>query len=150
MTHGKSRMDILGADAAKPTLDIEPFSKSERLGRPIAPHLSIYQPQLTWVLSGTFRATSGAIAVGFYAVALSYVFFPVSSAAIAGFVHSLPAAVVFAGKLVLAAPVTFHFFNGIRHLIWDTSSFLSLKGVYNTGYIVLALSAVSALALAMY
>lgn len=31
--------------------------KNMRLKRPLSPHLSIYQPQLTWVLSGTHRTT---------------------------------------------------------------------------------------------
>ncbi|KAL5036296.1 succinate dehydrogenase, cytochrome b556 subunit [Batrachochytrium dendrobatidis JEL423] len=143
------RLEMLGADASKPTLDIEPFAKSERLHRPISPHLTIYQPQLTWYLSAAFRATSGALAVGFYGVALAYVFLPISSVAIASFIHSLPAAALFLGKFTLAAPISFHLFNGLRHLIWDTATLLNLKGVYNSGYTVLGLSAVAAVLLAL-
>ncbi|KAA0201836.1 hypothetical protein HAZT_HAZT002968 [Hyalella azteca] len=35
----------------------EYFSKNQRLGRPLSPHLSIYKPQLTSVLSISHRAT---------------------------------------------------------------------------------------------
>jgi hypothetical protein len=49
-------------ESRKPTLEIDSFAKSKRLNRPISPHLFIYQPQLTWVLSGLNRATGGAIA----------------------------------------------------------------------------------------
>jgi succinate dehydrogenase (ubiquinone) cytochrome b560 subunit len=36
----------------------------QRKNRPIAPHLSIYQPQLTWYMSAFHRFTGGAVAVG--------------------------------------------------------------------------------------
>lgn len=36
----------------------------QRKHRPIAPHLTIYQPQLTWYMSLFHRATGGALAVG--------------------------------------------------------------------------------------
>ncbi|KAI8928429.1 hypothetical protein BC831DRAFT_448661 [Entophlyctis helioformis] len=144
------RLKVLGDDAAKPTLDIDPFAKSARLGRPTSPHLTIYQPQLTWYISGAFRVTAAALAVGFYGIAAAYAVVPVTSTALVAAVHSLPPAIILLGKLALAAPISFHFFNGIRHLLWDTGSFLSLKGVYNTGYTVLALSAVTTIALALF
>lgn len=86
-----------------------------------------------------------ATAIGFGAVALSS---PVSS-----YVEALQAAhvnpaLLFLGKLILAFPFTFHFFNGIRHLVWDLGQCLSIKGVYATGYLMLGASGVSALALA--
>eukprot|EP00842_Homolaphlyctis_polyrhiza_P004349 jgi/Hompol1/4915/HPOL_001860-RA len=149
-TNEHPRLKLLGEDAIKPTLDIEPFAKSTKLGRPVAPHLFIYQPQLTWVISGAFRVTSVAITVGFYGIGLAYALLPLSSVAIAGFIHSLPYALVFLGKLALAAPISFHLFNGIRHLTWDTGSFLTLKGVYNTGYAVLGASALLAIYMAAF
>jgi succinate dehydrogenase (ubiquinone) cytochrome b560 subunit len=51
-------------DASKPTLDIDPFAKSKRLNRPNAPHLTIYQPQITWVLSAMHRITGFAVTGG--------------------------------------------------------------------------------------
>jgi succinate dehydrogenase (ubiquinone) cytochrome b560 subunit len=47
-------------------------------------------------------------------------------------------------KGTLAFPFAFHSFNGCRHLLWDTARELSVKGVYRTGYAVLASSAVAA------
>lgn len=135
-------------DAAKPTLEIDPFQKSERLGRPVAPHLFIYQPQITWVISGAFRVTSAAIATAFYGVALTFAFFPATSVGIASALHSLPTAVLLLGKVGLGAPFVFHIFNGIRHLTWDSASLLTLKGVYNTGYAVLGLTAIGTILLA--
>lgn len=77
----------------------------------------------------------------FYAVAIAYVIFPAPSAMIIPFIHSFPAYIVMSGKFILAAPFFFHSLNGVRHLIWDTGRMLDLPGVYHSGYVVLALTA---------
>ncbi|KAJ1960571.1 hypothetical protein H4R35_007533, partial [Dimargaris xerosporica] len=38
------------------------IAKRAREHRPISPHLSIYQPQLTWYLSSATRITGAALA----------------------------------------------------------------------------------------
>jgi succinate dehydrogenase (ubiquinone) cytochrome b560 subunit len=58
---------------------------------------------------------------------------------------ALPAAVLFAGKFILAAPYSYHFFNGVRHLMWDVKMGLTLKGVYATGYATNAATVASTL-----
>lgn len=52
-------------------------------------------------------------------------------------------------KFMIAFPLTYHFCNGIRHLIWDTGKLLSIKQVYATGYIMLFFAIASAAALAI-
>lgn len=49
--------------------------------------------------------------------------------------ESMPASTIIALKAILAAPLTFHYLNGIRHIIWDLGYCLSLPGIYYTGYI---------------
>ncbi|KAF9923697.1 cytochrome b subunit of succinate dehydrogenase, Sdh3p [Linnemannia zychae] len=126
----------------------------QRKNRPLSPHMTIYQPQLTWYMSGFHRFTGGAVATGFYAGAIAYAAGPMvgmgfDSATIISTISTLPVAAKVAGKFIIAYPFTFHTFNGIRHLIWDTTRFLTIKGVYQTGYAVLGLSAVSSIALAL-
>ena len=53
-------------------------------------------------------------------------------------------------KSLLAAPFSYHSWNGVRHLIWDTGRMLDLKGVYRSGYVVLGLTAVSTVYLAVF
>lgn len=50
----------------------------------------------------------------------------------------LPAPLIFAGKAALGFTFMFKSLAGLRHLVWDTASQLSLKGVYSTGYATLA------------
>lgn len=123
---------------------VEIANEAKRL-RPTSPHMSIYQPQLTWVMSGLHRASGVGLASIFYVSMLTYLGVPsLDSAAVVSTVAELPAAVKLAGKFTLALPFTYHAFNGIRHLIWDTASALTLKGVYTTGWIVTGASIVSA------
>ncbi|KAJ3905738.1 SDHC, cytochrome b subunit of succinate dehydrogenase [Lentinula edodes] len=63
------------------------------------------------------------------------------------FVHGLPDAVKYTGKFILALPFSFHPWNGIRHMLWDSGKFLTVKGVYSTGYAVLGATTISTLVL---
>ncbi|GJJ68113.1 succinate dehydrogenase (ubiquinone) cytochrome b560 subunit [Entomortierella parvispora] len=126
----------------------------QRKNRPLSPHLTIYQPQLTWYLSMFHRATGGAVAFGFYAGAITYAVGPMfgmgfDAATVVSTIATVPVAAKVAGKFIVALPFTFHSFNGLRHLLWDTTRALTLKGVYSTGYAVIGLSTVSAIGLAL-
>ena len=120
---------------------------AQRRLRPVAPHIGIYQPQLTWYLSGASRVGGAILSGGVYLYAVAYALAPyvgwhMESAAVAAAFGSLPLLVKLGLKGVVATPFVFHSFNGTRHLLWDTGKELSMKGVYRTGYTVLALSAV--------
>ncbi|KAG0688570.1 cytochrome b subunit of succinate dehydrogenase, Sdh3p [Pichia californica] len=120
---------------------------AQRKNRPCSPHLDIYQPQLTWVLSGLHRITGVGLAFGFYAVTCSYAFGLVDTASLLGAFSALPVAIKVAFKALASFPFAFHAWNGVRHLVWDSGHEANKKGVYTTGYIVLGLSALSFLGL---
>ncbi|KAJ8934322.1 hypothetical protein NQ314_013362 [Rhamnusium bicolor] len=61
----------------------------------------------------------------------------------------LGSTVISAIKFILVFPLTYHFWNGIRHLSWDAGKFLSIKEVYLTGYIMLIFAISSAVALSV-
>ncbi|XP_033220363.1 succinate dehydrogenase cytochrome b560 subunit, mitochondrial-like [Belonocnema kinseyi] len=124
--------------------------KNMRLNRPMSPHLTIYQLQLTSALSLSHRTTGIILAT--YAISLSFGTLLIPGG-IPCFIDSvenlcLPPAVLFIGKTLLALPFTFHYANGLRHLAWDLGKFLTLKEVYTTGYVISAVSAIAALIVA--
>ncbi|KAJ7592408.1 hypothetical protein C8J56DRAFT_780393 [Mycena floridula] len=123
----------------------------QRLLRPNSPHLTIYQPQVTSVLSIGNRAAGVALSVVLYGFSLGYLFMPgtLDSASIIAVAAALPVAVKYAAKTILAAPFAFHSFNGIRHLSWDLGKFLSIRAVYAGGYAVLGATAVGTAALVL-
>jgi succinate dehydrogenase / fumarate reductase cytochrome b subunit len=51
-------------------------------------------------------------------------------------------------SLALLFSLSFHFFNGLRHLIWDTGRMLQIDAAHKAGWVVLAASLASTLALA--
>lgn len=111
--------------------------------RPLSPHLQVYKPQITSVLSIMHRMTGVALSVG----SLLMVAWLVSAA-------SSPEAyemvrdftVSWVGRLLVfgwTAALLFHLSNGVRHLAWD-AGFGFDNGVYKTtGIVVLAVAAVS-------
>lgn len=118
---------------------------AQRANRPVSPHLQIYQPQLTWVLSGFHRITGVALAGAFYALTCTYAAtsllnIPFDSATLVGGFAALPVAVKVLAKAAGAYPFAFHTANGVRHLIWDNAKELTKSGVYRTGYAVLAIT----------
>ncbi|KAH7097248.1 cytochrome b560 subunit of succinate dehydrogenase [Auriculariales sp. MPI-PUGE-AT-0066] len=126
----------------------------QRLKRPSTPHFTIYQPQLTWVASIVNRGTGVALSVLLYGFSIAYVVapyagMPFDSTAVVETVHQLPEWVKYAGKTLLAAPFAFHSFNGVRHLLWDTGRFLTLKGAYSTGYTMLGATAIGTVVLVL-
>ncbi|KAF8071487.1 hypothetical protein FPV67DRAFT_1481381 [Lyophyllum atratum] len=131
------------------TMDI--LNKQRQL-RPSSPHFTIYEPQLTWLGSIANRVTGAGLGVLLYGFSIGYLIAPdtFQSSNVIEFVAGLPDAAKYAGKFILALPFTFHTFNGLRHLAWDTGKFLSIEGCYRSGYAVLAATGISTLALVFY
>lgn len=108
--------------------------------RPLSPHLQVYKPQLTSVLSITHRLTGMFLCLG--TIPLIYWLL-----ALAGGPDTFAAAVELLSRplplIVLAAwswSLFYHLLNGIRHLCWDAGWLLELKGAYASGWTVVALS----------
>ncbi|MEX2479268.1 MAG: succinate dehydrogenase, cytochrome b556 subunit [Gammaproteobacteria bacterium] len=105
---------------------------------PLSPHLQVYRPQLTSVLSITHRATGVFLALG-----TAMLLYWLVAAALG------PAAYAQAQRCFAALPTQllllgwtfafyYHLCNGIRHLLWDTGWGLDLDTAYKTGYAVIA------------
>ncbi len=107
------------------------------VARPLSPHLQIYRPQLTSVLSITHRATGVALAVG----TLLLVWWLIAAAtgpeeyALAQTVMSS-----WIGRVLLlgwTVALFYHLCNGIRHLFWDAGYGFELRTTYISGWLVI-------------
>ena len=114
--------------------------------RPISPHLQVYRPQLTSVLSILHRITGVALAVG----TILLVYWLIAAASGPEAFASAEALIgSWLGRILLfgwTIALYFHLSNGIRHLFWDAGFGFELKTVYASGWTVVALAAVLTLA----
>ncbi|HUK09841.1 MAG TPA: succinate dehydrogenase, cytochrome b556 subunit [Stellaceae bacterium] len=110
--------------------------------RPLSPHLQVYRPQLTTVLSITHRATGLALAVGTLVLVWWLVALAQGRDAFAAAQSFLDS---WFGRLLLlgwSISLFFHLANGIRHLFWDAGFGFSLKETYASGWAVVTATAV--------
>ncbi|KAG9229779.1 hypothetical protein BJ875DRAFT_473986 [Amylocarpus encephaloides] len=126
---------------------------AQRKNRPTAPHLTIYQPQIPWILSGLNRITGSVLSGGFYVFGSAYLVAPLlgwnlSSVSMAAAFGSWPLILKVLTKFTIALPFTFHSFNGFRHLTWDMGKAFKNQTVVKTGWTVVGVSVVTALGLA--
>jgi succinate dehydrogenase / fumarate reductase cytochrome b subunit len=110
--------------------------------RPLSPHLQVYRPQLTSLLSITHRATGMALSVG----AVFLVWWLVS---VAGGPDYYARTQWFFGSwlgviflLGWCFSLFYHLCNGIRHMFWDTGRGFDLPTLYASGWTMLAVSTV--------
>lgn len=112
----------------------------ERSPGPLSPHLQIYRPQLTSVLSFAHRLSG--IALGFYSVAL--VAWLIAAAAGSRPFSSMQAVMQSPiGQALLGAGIFcffLHLCGGIRHLFWDAGYGFELTTIYGSGWAVVVAS----------
>jgi succinate dehydrogenase / fumarate reductase, cytochrome b subunit len=116
---------------------------------PISPHIQIYKPQLTSLLSIIHRATGivlsfGALLLGFWL--LSVAAGPEFYAQVTEYINTWYGQIAL---LAFAFSLYYHLGNGIRHLFWDAGIGLEIETTYKSGYAVI-LSSVILTALSCY
>ncbi len=97
--------------------------------RPLSPHLQIYRPMLTMMMSIVHRVTGAALFFGTALLAwwlLAAATGPEAFATAQGFMGS------FIGRLILFGytwALIHHMLGGLRHLVWDTGRGFDLPTV---------------------
>lgn len=113
-----------------------------RDNRPLSPHLTIYRRHLGMMMSimhritGVGLALSGLLIVWWFLAAARG---PESFAFADGLLTSWIGGLIL---IVSMAALWYHFFNGIRHLVWDSGAAFELDQVHMGGLIVLGATAV--------
>ena len=118
--------------------------------RPLSPHLQIYKPQITSILSISHRFTGiilylSTFLITFYLLTLALA---TSTLAISDIFQEIYKFImIFSyskfGNLILfliTLSFIYHFLNGIRHLIWDFGFGFKIINVYFTGFLIIFLS----------
>lgn len=114
--------------------------------RPISPHLQVYKPQLTSVLSIMHRITgvvlcAGAFLLTFLLMSATYgpEMYATAQSLLGGFI----------GRIVLFGVVFslwYHLANGIRHLAWDAGWGFELEHVRASGIAVVVIASLLTIA----
>jgi len=116
-----------------------------KINRPLSPHLSVYQPQLTSILSIFHRISGGFLATFFlFSIwcfqfsELSLTFYPIYNC----FFYTITQLnwLLFGLLNLVLLAFCYHVTNGIRHLLWDFGFFLDLSKVYATGTVTIIFS----------
>ena len=115
--------------------------------RPLSPHLQIYRLPLAARLSVMHRGTGVFLCLG--AFALVWWLFAAAGTPdeydrFMWFAHTWPAKLFAFGTILSLA---FHFFTGLRHLLWDIGLGLELKQTLASNWLVVIAATVSTVAI---
>ena len=105
--------------------------------RPLSPHLQVYKPQLTSILSILHRGTGIVLSIGSIFLVSWIMVLTLGESA-----YQLYSQLVnnWFGKLVIFGftfGLFYHLSNGIRHLFWDAGYGYDLKDAYISGFAVI-------------
>lgn len=112
-------------------------SEGKLVRRPLSPHLQVYAPQLTSLLSIMNRVTGLAISLGtivlvWWLVAASTG--PAAFGRVQAFIGSPLGLFLLFGW---TASLFYHFFGGLRHLAWDAGYGYELSETHRSGWAVI-------------
>ena len=110
--------------------------------RPLSPHLQVYRPQITTVMSIMHRGTGVVLAFGAFVLTAWLLASAGDNDSFTGFQVFLGSPVGKLLLLVFTVALVYHFLNGIRHLLWDAGRGFDIPSVYKTGYTVAVLTVV--------
>lgn len=108
----------------------------EKDTRPLSPHLQVYKPQFTSVMSILHRVTGIGAVLGLLVITL---WLAATSGGMNGW---LTANAIFANPFIVlimfiwSAAVIYHLCNGIRHLTWDTGRCLTIAAAKKAALVV--------------
>ena len=114
------------------------MTQPQKAQRPLSPHLQVYKPQISSVLSILHRATGcflslGSLLLAYWLYTLAY--HEEAYHNLHDFLGSIFGQILLIGW---TAAFYYHLSNGIRHLFWDAGKGFAVETMTKTGYAVLA------------
>lgn len=104
--------------------------------RPLSPHLQIYKPQLTSVLSILHRITGAVFLMALFLFCAWLCALSAGEKIYISFCNWLSNPFIKAFFYLMLASAYYHLLNGIRYLMWSLGTGFKLKTVYKTGWTV--------------
>ncbi|XP_034039629.1 succinate dehydrogenase cytochrome b560 subunit, mitochondrial [Thalassophryne amazonica] len=125
------------------------WDKNTRLNRPVSPHITIYKWSFPMAMSIAHRISGVGLSGAISTFALTSLVLPGSYPHYLNLIHSLSLGpcIISLVKFGIALPLSYHTYNGVRHLCWDVGKGFRIPEVYGTGYMVVALSVITSTAL---
>ncbi len=119
---------------------------TNKIPRPLSPHLQVYKLPLTALMSITHRITGVSLAIGTLLICAFFIA-AASGEAHYNFVMGLATSIL--GQIILflwSAALYFHMCNGIRHMFFDTGKLLDKKTAMRSNYYVIAAAVILTIA----
>jgi succinate dehydrogenase / fumarate reductase cytochrome b subunit len=110
--------------------------------RPLSPHIQIYRPQLTSVLSITHRLTGVALGLGSIVIVAWLLTGAAGQSAYQQFLYLMRSWIGLALLFGWTFSMFFHLCNGLRHLFWDAGRGFDLRTIYASGWTVITTSVI--------
>ena len=109
---------------------------------PISPHLQIYKPQITSLLSITHRITGFGLNLALILLSLWIISFGLGSDVYANFVTIFETIFVKIVVYFIVLGISYHSLNGIRHILWDFGFMISNKAALVSGLVIIFTSVI--------
>ena len=108
--------------------------------RPLSPHLQVYKPQVTSVLSIFHRITGVALSIGLILLVSWLLSLSIGENIFNYYSYFLGSWLGLFILFCFTFALNYHFCNGIRHLFWDAGYGYEIRTVYRSGLAVLVIS----------
>ena len=111
------------------------MAETQKVERPLSPHLQIYRPQMTSISSILTRITGNALIVASFLV----VWWLLAAATSDDYFRTADAVLTsWFGDLVLTLSlwaIWYHYLAGLRHLLWDAGKGLEVRTAERLGWV---------------
>lgn len=110
--------------------------------RPLSPHLQVYKPQITSVLSILHRITGVALAIGLFVLAWWLLAAASGPEAYDCFSKVMGSPLGVVALVGWSFALFYHLCAGVRHLLMDAGFFFTIPEIYKSGYAMLVAAVV--------
>lgn len=104
---------------------------------PTSPHLQIYKPQITSLLSITHRVTGFGLNLALILLSLWIISFGLGNDYYNNFVSIFDTTFVKVVVFFIVLGISYHALNGIRHIFWDFGFMISNKAASISGVVII-------------